>query len=118
MPVGLDAKGAVVVQNGLPRLGVWLMPDNSRPGSLEDFLAQLILPGDVLWPKAERCVASIEPDARLFTNEAKAVIHTWLAWQERPGMPPGMAIKAKHLRAESPASTDCISWVRRLFEFT
>lgn len=34
----------------LPRVGIWLMPDNQLPGILENFVAQLIPPEDALYP--------------------------------------------------------------------
>ena len=101
-----DLKGTVVHADGLPAVGVWIMPDNSLGGALEDFVARLIPSGDMLWPKAQNCVASIEPEARLFTNESKAVMHTWLAWQQEPGVLMGSALKRQYLDAGSLHATD------------
>jgi len=36
-----------------PRIGVWLMPDNSLPGMLEDFMRALIPGDDTLAPEVE-----------------------------------------------------------------
>ena len=44
----------------LPKVGVWLMPDNQLPGMLEDFVAHLIPPEDKLRPKAELILQEIE----------------------------------------------------------
>src|SRR4028118_1848043 len=44
----------------LPRVGVWLMPNNQLPGMLENFVAYLIPPGDTLHPKAEAILQELE----------------------------------------------------------
>lgn len=62
----------------LPRVGVWLMPDNTLPGILEDFIRELVPAGDTLYGYAERCVAGIAPDQRRFRelDLSKVHIHT------------------------------------------
>jgi hypothetical protein len=35
------------------RIGIWLMPDNSSPGILEDFLGNLVPPEDPIWSYAD-----------------------------------------------------------------
>jgi hypothetical protein len=91
-----------------PRVGVWMMPDNRGPGTLEDFLLQLTDDDDPLLPGATAAVDGIEPQHRRFPTErrSKAVVHTWLAWQEEPGTPLGLAITRRYLdpaRAPAPA---------------
>jgi hypothetical protein len=81
--------GTVVDEPGLPRVGVWLMPDNVIPGMLEDFAVLLVPPGDSLWARAEHCVQSIPESERRCPSLAKVLIHTWLAWQDDPGTPMG-----------------------------
>lgn len=46
----------VAGQNGKPKLGVWLMPDNKNPGMLEDFLIDLA-PQDGI-DAAKNCIAN------------------------------------------------------------
>jgi hypothetical protein len=43
-------------------------------------------------------------------------IHTWLAWQKRPGIPMGLAITAHYLDASAPAAQLFVRWIRRLFD--
>ena len=86
----------------LPRVGVWLMPNNQLPGMLEDFVAYLIPPGDRLHPKAEAILQELEQaglNRYTLIHHPKALIHTWLAWQEKPAMPMGQAITAQVLGA-------------------
>ena len=44
--------GGAVIET-LPRVGVWLMPDNSSVGELEDFVSQMVPDYDLVWPRAE-----------------------------------------------------------------
>ena len=111
--------GWISASSDLPRVGVWLMPDNQISGMLEDFVVQLMPPEDDLRPRAERVLQEIE-QARLnryrVIHHPKALIHTWLAWQETPGMPMGQAITAQVLRHDSPIAHQFIAWLKQLFE--
>ncbi|MBO0347835.1 hypothetical protein J0895_01665 [Phormidium pseudopriestleyi FRX01] len=103
----------------LKRVGVWVMPNNQLPGMLEDFVA-LLMPGDDnLRPKAEEILREIEGEGLNRYGEihrAKALIHTWLAWQETPGMPMGQAITARVLQRESAIAQRFVAWLQQLFE--
>ncbi len=100
-----------------PRLGIWLMPDNQASGELEDFVSWLIPDEDELVPHAENVLNTIEADdlAHYRHKRSKAFVHTWLAWQENPGMPMGKAITAKALSANSPIAQTFVDWLNRLF---
>lgn len=100
----------------LPRAGVWIMPDNGTPGILEDFLRFLIPDRQsALFAHAEHSVETV-PE-RLFTENdtPKAVMHTWLAWQEEPGKPYGTAITAKFMDSQLPEAQLLAGWIERLF---
>ncbi len=101
----------------LPRFGVWLMPDNKTPGILEDFLQFLIPAGSKLFEHVKSSVESIPEDERRFTELArpKVDIHTWLAWQDEPGKPLGIAITAKYLDSHTATVDVFISWLNRRF---
>ena len=101
----------------LPRMGVWIMPNNRTDGILENFLKFLIPRDDPLFGHAEACVASIPDGAQRFKDihKPKAMIHTWLAWQEEPGKPYGTAITARFLDPCVPEANVLVSWLRRLF---
>ena len=45
----------------------------------------------------------------------KAIIHTYLAWQDEPGYPLGKAITAQSLRPETPIAREFTNWLTRLF---
>ena len=102
----------------LPLIGVWIMPDNNAHGNLEDFLSFLVpsYPNNRLFEYAQHCVMSIPDDALLFPVPArsKAVMHTWLAWQEEPGKPLGLAITMRFFDSDSPRVNDFVAWLREL----
>lgn len=101
----------------LPRVGIWLMPDNKTSGILEDFLRFLVPAESPLFAHVEQSVAGIPAEQRRFSDLAtpKAIIHTWLAWQEKPGKPLGTAITARYLDASVPQVTGFVDWLRQLF---
>ena len=102
----------------LPRIGVWLMPDNQIRGILEDFLALLVPADSALFAHAKQAVAQIPVEQRLFppVAEPKVLIHTWLAWQEKPGLPLGIAITARCLDPFQPEADRFVAWLRQLFQ--
>lgn len=100
-----------------PRVGVWIMPNNQAAGSMEDFFALLLPADDLLWERARLCVEQIPLEERLFKDAfIKAHVHTWLAWQERPGLPMGKAISEQYLNADAPHALQLLDWLRRLFD--
>lgn len=119
IPSQLTATGVVVPppHEYLPRVGVWIMPDNQASGELEDFVSYLIPPNDQLRPYANDILGQIETVNlhRYRHKHSKAFIHTWLAWQENPGQPMGTAITAKALSADSLIAATFIDWLNRLF---
>ena len=100
----------------LPKFGVWIMPDNKTTGILEDFLRFLIPQPDALLNYAETCVDSVPEQRFTDLDEPKALMHTWLAWQEEPGRPYGTAITARFLDAGLPQADALASWLKRLFQ--
>ena len=99
------------------RVGVWLMPDNEHDGSLEDFLRTLIRESDPLIDHAHASTLVAKERGATFPNQdrTKAIVHTWLAWQEDPGRPYGRAIQYKYFQEKS-STTDCfVTWFKGLF---
>jgi hypothetical protein len=70
-----------------------------------------------LWRRAELTVDAIPAEKRRFPAEriAKAKLHTFLAWQEEPGKPIGLAITAKYLDPNAIQAQQFIDWLRTLF---
>jgi hypothetical protein len=109
--------------NDLPTVGVWLMPDNEAEGMLETLISFLVKdrPTNLLWQCAEQSTNHVCDNHTSFKSfspakKPKAVLHTWLAWQKKPGMPIGTAITATYLNSDDPAIDDFITWIKRLFQ--
>ena len=99
----------------LPKFGVWIMPNNKTPGILEDFLQFLVPQPDSLMKHANTSVNSVPEQRFTDLDRPKALMHTWLAWQEEPGKPYGTAITAKFLDPSQPQADILASWLKRLF---
>ena len=119
LPTQADPLGTIVELSGrmLARVGVWVMPDNEAQGMLEDFVRSLVPSGDALLSYAEECVDEVIVRDRRFrpSYRSKAVIHTWLSWQEEPGTPLGLAIKNSRMNPDMPMVLPLIDWLERMF---
>lgn len=109
--------GTFLARSGMPRVGLWMMPDNRAPGALEDYLAFLVDEGDTQLPRARRAVDEIPVGERRFPAErrSKAEMHTWLAWQEEPGTPLGLAVTRRYVNPNHPRVAELVAWLRSLF---
>ncbi len=108
----LDAPG------DLPkRVGVWLMPDNSTPGMLEDFLTRLVPACDPCWTHANQSTDEARSKGAPLRqrDHSKGVLHTWLAWREIPGQPFGTALTAHVFSHDMPEALQFVDWFRRMF---
>jgi len=112
-------KEGTIISGILPDslIGIWIMPDNSSPGKLENFLARLIPVGDLCWPYADEATNHARDLGAPFSqnDQIKARIHTWLAWQKEPGRPYGIAITARYFEKDSQEALTFVSWFKRLF---
>ena len=111
VPRAPDPAGTVI--EGRPRVGVWLMPDNTTTGELEDFVAKMVPEGDPVWPLAKNYIEAV-PKPYLRTKPSKAEIHAWLATRERP-FRMGEAIGAQALNTDGQLCRSFAAWLTRLF---
>ncbi len=133
MPTQPDPNGSIFrVERpnlSIVTVGVWIMPDNQLPGRLENFIQFLIPAADKLWVDVQTCISQINPQHLPFDLTTKtpigreswtqkAHIHTWLAWQEDPGCPMGLAINKRFLDADVDQADQFINWFKRLFMLT
>lgn len=100
------------------RVGVWLMPDNRREGTLEHFLETLVSEDDPLFRHAQQSTEQAKKlGAKYSDTEApKAALHAWLAWQKNPGLPYGSAIRARYFDPDSEVAEEFVAWFRRVFQ--
>ena len=97
------------------------MPDNNSSGMMETFLSTLVTnsEGRNLLTYAGEVVANAKskysaPFVDLHND--KAIIHSWLAWQNPPGEAFGNAIAKKILDPFSPTAVIFADWFCKLFD--
>ena len=116
VPNSPEPSGMVIDTVGKPRVGIWLMPDNSINGELENFVEQMIPADDSVWPLAQQYIDGIPPMDRKFADNKtlRAQIHAWLAAREDPRQM-GLAIRTRDLDVANPLSRRFLDWLSRLF---
>lgn len=121
LPSEPPAGGVVVPRTASgKRLGVWMMPDNSSRGMLETFL--LALRPDDNHPLLAHAESTVDVARQqhgapfLEAHRDKALMHTWLAWQDPPGRQLHDAVKQKMLDPTLPYAADFVAWFKQLYE--
>lgn len=121
LPLTAPATGFLSILPSGIRFGAWMMPDNRPPGMLETFLFNLVKTEESAGPVLQHAQDSVTKAKALgacfkSVHRDKALIHTWLAWQDQPGAQLHEAIKFKILDATSPRADAFVQWFRNLFE--
>lgn len=100
----------------IPRIGIWMMPDNQSEGQLEDFIADMIPDDDPVWPQSVAYIKGIRQEDRKFkpNKKLRAKVNAWLATREAP-RPMGLAIKAQDLNVDGDNCRAFLAWLHRLF---
>jgi hypothetical protein len=117
VPKRPDPAGTVIPgPEGYPTVGVWLMPDNQTEGMFEDFLLRLVPPGAGEFARETALLARHRSFGN-FTDVqiSKAVVHTYLAWQDAPGKPFGIAIRSNMFNVENPFAAPFVDWLKKLY---
>jgi hypothetical protein len=102
------------------RLGVWMMPDNATRGMMETFLLALRPASNS--PLLAHVAAAVDTARQSHgapfsaVHRDKAIIHTWLAWQDPPGRQMHDAVKQAMLDATLPYAEPFIAWFKQLYE--
>lgn len=100
------------------KVGIWIMPDNKYRGTLENFLLQMVPDGDGLMNEVERELAHLEEvNLRRYRDidKNKAKVHTYLAWENKPGTSLKTAIASRVLDPDADIAKLFIMWLRRLY---
>lgn len=118
VPVRPEPNGTILRKEERPTVGLWLMPDNINSGMIEGFFRFLVPIDDSLWPLAEETIKQVVAIDQRFPEPqtAKALTHTWLAWQEDPRTFMGQAITNRYVNADAPRAQQLITWMRQLFD--
>jgi hypothetical protein len=108
---GRQAKGA------LPTIGVWSMPNNKAFGMFEDLLLDSL--GGHERDYTSNAVKQAKTDQIASYHDShfsKAVIRTYMAWQEPPDVQYlGLAIQKGHFQNIEIACANFLDWLERLF---
>lgn len=115
-------QGVILERQGfLPKLGIWVMPNNQLLGNIENFI-RLLVPEqrENLWQLAEKVVVEIPEEEKLFADKdiIKAKVYTFLAWQDEPGRPMGESITRRYFQTDAPDAINFVDWIRKLFGLT
>ncbi len=119
--VGISAEGPSFPQglivDQVPKVGVWLMPDNEHPRELEDFVIQMIPDGDAIWSRSQSYIDGIPEGERPFTESKRprAQLYAWLATREEPRLM-GAAIGTHDLNTDGPLCQRFVDWLKQLFQ--
>ncbi len=117
LPTEIPSDGLIINQNHVT-VGIWIMPNNNLNGMLEDFISFLVPKEDKLLPIVKSTLNSIEAEnlnSYPLIHKSKAIIHTWLSWQEDPGTPMGLGITKRYLNTDEETCTRLINWIKQLF---
>ncbi len=116
LPTDFPETGLVVEKESLPKLGIWIMPNNLDKGALEDFYLKLatnintkFINGLINQAEGKK-LTSFKPQHR-----NKAIMHTYFAWQDTPGMPLHSSINKIALDNEAGIADKFKSWLIELF---
>ncbi len=107
--------GAIIHSDNC-RIGVWIMPNNQDYGRIEDFIIGLIDTKAIDYAKA----TSIEAKAKKLgdfkdVHISKAIVHSYLAWQDEPGCPIGQSITKQVLKPNTETAQIFKNWLLNMF---
>lgn len=103
--------------NGLPDIGLWIMPDHQNDGMIENFVEQMISTDTEQQSLLAHIDISINNlPTKLFKDIhwSKARIYTWRAWQKEPGIRLPDALYENLLTIE--AATNFSNWLVSIFK--
>lgn len=101
------------------RIGIWIMPDNSSNGAIEEFLISLVDPQQLLMRFSKSTTKEArESHGATFreSQTSKAELSCWLAWQDEPAAKYGESVQAGRFDLGQPAAVHFCEWVKQLFD--
>lgn len=110
--------GLIFTSNdGLPDIGLWIMPNNQDNGMLEDWIKICRHPNEnTLFQHAQNSIDAIPNGAKFKDlHRSKAEIATWLAWQKNPDHGLYYAANKELLDTQSPLFQELEQWLKHLF---
>ena len=104
--------------DGLPAIGLWLLPNHQSNGMLEDLVLSSIARSssqDALLEHAKTTIRGLLH--RLFSNHhhSKAVTYSWLSYQARPAIGLSAPVRSALLDPSLEPLRGLSDWLRRVF---
>ena len=119
LPDAIPSAGLVKTTSYGLKIGAWIMPDNGSKGMLESLLLQLV-PDDrlPLYEYSVECTtkAKTYPHTFLDVHTDKAIVHSWLAWQDPPGLALGNAVLNSMIDGRNPNTKKFVDWFINLYD--
>lgn len=105
-----------VVTGSIPKVGIWLMPDNQSCGEIEDFVTGLIPDKDPVWPRSETYIDNIPEGHRKFSPAkiSKAKTYAWVSARKRPGLI-GASVNPDDLDLNKELYKRFVHWLEELY---
>jgi hypothetical protein len=103
--------------DGLADFGLWIMPNNTNEGMLEDWIKQCIhLNEQGLFAHAVTAIDTLpNPPKFRSIHRSKAEVATWMAWQNKPGHGLYRAVEDDLLDTGNPLYQDLSQWLNLVF---
>jgi hypothetical protein len=116
LPQSMPKGGLVHTEKKRPKLGIWIMPNNQDNGALEEFYLKLApdidtnFISDIIKQAGSKDLTSFKAQ-----HKNKAIMHTYFAWQDKPGMPLHTAIDKIALNINEDIAKTFKDWLIKLF---
>ncbi|WP_157130309.1 DUF3226 domain-containing protein [Burkholderia cenocepacia] len=102
---------------GLPSVGVWIMPNNGSTGFLEDFVKSTIRQTEKKFFKyATDAVNGLAERRFPSHHQTKAEIATWLAWQKTPGQTLASVVRNNFVELKSGQGKSFLDWLKSIYK--
>jgi hypothetical protein len=110
--------GGVLFQNddGLADFGLWVMPNNSDEGMLEDWIKSCVHPDEhELFTHAKTVVDTLPQTKFKPIHISKAEVATWMAWQKQPGHGIYRAVEDQLIDTNSALFKELCDWLNHVY---
>lgn len=117
LPANHGINGTIIEPQGnLPKIGVWVFPNNEDEGAVETFFQSLFSENEPLLNHAKTTIDSLPVKHFPEKDSQKAIVNTWLAWQAEPGRTMGIALRENWIEANGDLADRFINWFEQVFE--
>lgn len=102
--------------DGLADFGLWVMPNNSNEGMLEDWIKNCIHSDEhKLFTHAQEVVGDLSAPKFAQIHRSKAEVATWLAWQKPPGHGLYHIVEDNLIDLDSAMCKELSGWLNHIY---